>query len=98
MAWQSTPYTVPLLFAAAVSLALAVVAANRLRSGRRTRTTGALVFVALSTALYAGAYGLQLAVADLPGKLLLARVTWVGIAGLSVAWPTFVLVYAAGER
>ncbi|PSQ56819.1 PAS domain-containing sensor histidine kinase, partial [Halobacteriales archaeon SW_8_68_21] len=92
MAWQLTPYTVPLLVAAVASLAFTVYAvANRSRGGHALLWS--FVGVASTAGVWSLAYAAQLSAASLSTTLFLNRFVWLGTAGLAVAWPAFVLSY-----
>jgi len=92
MAWQLTPYTVPLLVAAVASLAFTVYAvANRSRGGHALLWS--FVGVAGTAGVWSLAYAAQLSAASLSTTLFLNRFVWLGTAGLAVAWPAFVLSY-----
>ncbi|ELZ55934.1 MULTISPECIES: histidine kinase N-terminal 7TM domain-containing protein [Halorubrum] len=92
MAWQPTPYTVPLLVAAVASFAFTVYAvANRSRGGHALLWS--FVGVAGTAGVWSLAYAAQLSATSLPTTLFLNRFVWLGTAGLAVAWPAFVLSY-----
>ncbi|OSP11161.1 PAS domain-containing sensor histidine kinase [Halorubrum ezzemoulense DSM 17463] len=92
MAWQPTPYTVPLLVAAVASFGFAAyAAANRSRGGRALLWS--FVGVAGSAGVWSLAYAAQLSATALGPTLLFNRLVWLGTAGLAVAWPAFVLSY-----
>jgi PAS domain-containing protein len=92
MAWQPTPYTVPLLVAAVASFGFAVYAvANRSRGGNSLLWS--FVGVAGTAGVWSLAYAAQLSAVSLPTTLYLNRFVWLGTAGLAVAWPAFVLSY-----
>ena len=93
MNWQHTPYTLPLLIAAGISAGLA------LYFWRRQRGTGATPFVFLMLALivWSVGYALELASADQAQKVFWAKVQYLGIAPLPVAWLAFALQYAGRE-
>jgi PAS domain S-box-containing protein len=75
MRWQSTPYALPLLAAAATSAILAVYA------WRRRQAPGATVFMVmmLAVAEWTLGYALELSSADLPSIVLWAKLEYVGI-------------------
>lgn len=98
MAWQHTPYTTPLLLSAFVSLGLVGYALRR-RHEHSPRITIPFVANALAGIVWSVGYALQLASADLAGKILWSRLVWVGAALTSTVWLVFVLGYAGhGER
>jgi PAS domain S-box-containing protein len=92
MAWQPTPYTAPLLVAAAASFAFAVYAVVN-RSRGRQPLLWSFVAVATSGGVWSLAYAAQLSVTSVGSTLFFNRFVWLGAAGLAVAWPAFVLAY-----
>ena len=92
MAWQPTPYTVPLVVAAVVSVAFAAYAL-RGRFGDGGPLRRSFVALAVSAGVWAFAYAIQLSATSLDATLFWNRFDWVGVAGLAVAWPAFVLAY-----
>ena len=92
MAWQPTPYTVPLLVAAVPSFAFAAYAlGNRSRGGHALLWS--FVGVAGTAGVWSLAYAAQLSATALGLTLYFNRFVWLGAAGLAVAWPAFVLSY-----
>ena len=94
MNWQSTPFIFPLLLAATVSTGLA------LYSWKRRPAPGAAPFALLMLAVaeWSLVYALRLVSADLPTKLLWAKVRYLGIVTVPTAWLIFVLEYTDRER
>lgn len=94
MIWQHTPYTLPLLGAAAVSVALAFYV------WRRRFAPGVLPFmgVLLAVAVWSLGYALELASANLPAKLFWARFQYVGIVTVPGAGLAFALQYTGRAR
>ncbi len=94
MAWQWSPYIVPLLVAAAVLAVLAFYA------WRRRPAPGATWFalLMLAAAEWSLAYALELGSSDLPAKVLWAKVEYVGIATTPAAWLIFALQYTGREK
>ena len=92
--WQYNPYVLPLLGAAVVSAALAFFA------WRRRPAPGATPFVllALTVAVWSLGYALELGSADLPAKVFWARVQYLGIVMVPVAWLAVVLQYTGREK
>src|SRR3712207_1200044 len=93
MRWQLTPYTYLLLVAAAISAALLVY------SWRRRSTTGAqpLALLMAGVCVWAAGYALELSGADLSTKIFWAKVEYIGIASVPVAWLAFALQYTGRE-
>jgi PAS domain S-box-containing protein len=94
MHWQSTPYTLPLLIATAISAAIAIYA------WRRRSASGAipLVLLMLAVAEWSLGYTLELGSADLPAKIFWARVQYLGIVTVPTVWLAFVLQYIGREK
>jgi PAS domain S-box-containing protein len=94
MHWQHTPYVLPLLATAAISVAQAVYA------WRRRSMPGATAFAALMLAvlLWALAYALELAGADLPTKRTGAQVAYLGTALLPPLWLLFASLYGGPKK
>ena len=89
MHWQYTPYVLLLLVAAAISVVLALYV------WQRRPVPGAMPFVLLMLAVaeWQLGYALELGSADLPTKVLWARVQYLGIVIVPTAWLAFVLQY-----
>ncbi len=94
MRWQLTPFSYLLLVAAAMSAALLFY------SWRRRGTTGAetLALLMAGVCIWAGGYALELSGADLSTKIFWAKVEYIGIASMPVAWLAFALQYTGRER
>ena len=94
MYWQYVPYVLPLLIAAAISAALALFA------WRRRPAPGAAPFALLMLAVteWSLGYALELGSADLPAKVLWAKIQYLGIVTLPVMWLVFALQYTGRER
>jgi PAS domain S-box-containing protein len=94
MHWQHTPYTLPLIISAAISAALALFA------WRRRPVSGAtpVALLMLAVAQWQLGYALELASADLPSQLLWAKVEYLGMVMVPVAWLAFVFQYTGRER
>jgi PAS domain S-box-containing protein len=93
MRWQITPYSYLLLVAAAISAALVFYA------WRRRGTIGAetLALLMAGLCIWAGGYALELSSADLPMKIFWAKVEYIGIVTVPVAWLAFALQYTGRE-
>ena len=94
MHWQSTPYALPLLIATAISAAVAIYAWQR----RSASGAKALALLMLAVAEWSLGYALELGSADLPTKIFWAKVQYLGIVILPLAWLAFALHYAAREQ
>jgi PAS domain S-box-containing protein len=94
MNWQYTPYVLPLIIAALITAALALVAV------RRRHVPGATPFAWLMVTAteWLLAYMLEVAGADLPTILASNNAKYAGIAFLPVAWLVFALQYSGQER
>ncbi|MDW8213553.1 MAG: histidine kinase N-terminal 7TM domain-containing protein [Roseiflexaceae bacterium] len=89
--WQpALPYTLPLLISASLALAVAIFV------WRRRTVPGATPLIALSlaAAVWSFAYALEIAATPMPIALFWARVQYLGIMTLPVAWLAFALEYA----
>jgi PAS domain S-box-containing protein len=95
MQWQAAlPYTIPLFTAAALTLVVGLVV------WRRRSVPGAYPLLALSSAagLWSFAYALELSTVGSPIALVWARVQYLGIMTLPVAWVIFALHYTNHQR
>ncbi len=91
---EYTPYTLPFLGAALVSMAVALYA-WRLRA-----TAGAAAFAVLNLGIaeWVLTYALELAGMDLQTKVFWSRAEYIGLAITQVSWLVFTLEYAGRER
>ncbi|HEY9806804.1 MAG TPA: histidine kinase N-terminal 7TM domain-containing protein, partial [Candidatus Obscuribacterales bacterium] len=92
--WQSTPYALPLLSAAGISIALVYLAWRR-RSVSIATTFG-LFMLAVSEWLLG--YIWELSSIDLPTKVLAGKVQYLGIVVVPVAWLLFTLQYTGRTK
>ena len=94
MHWQYTPFAIPNFAAAIVAAAIAIV------SWRRRAAPGAVSFTLLmaSVAWWSAAYGLEVLRTDLPGKLALSSLEYVGSHTVPVFWLTMALAYTGREE
>jgi PAS domain S-box-containing protein len=93
--WQATPYALVAFVASVVAVAFAVA----MWRSKRGPGTGALVALALGAAWWSALYGLELASATLPAKLLFGRLAYLGIVVVPVAWAAFAVAYTGhGDR
>jgi len=93
MAWQYTPYLMPMLLAALTNIVLCLLVR------RRSEVPGARVFWGMicSAALWSTCAALQLASADPAAKIFFYKLIFVGVSGAIACWPLFALLYA-GHR
>src|SRR5215203_3525893 len=93
MRWQVTPYSYLLLLAAVISAALVVY------TWRRRGTPGAesLALLMAGLCIWTAGYALELSGADLPTKILWAKVEYLGIATVPISWLAFALQYTDRE-
>lgn len=82
MTFKFTPYILPLLLNAILTLGLVVYLWRR----RSTREVVPLSALLLGISFWSATYGLELLGADIPTKLLWARVEYFGIVALPFAW------------
>jgi len=89
MTWQAAPYALPLFATAALAGILALYAF------RRAARPGALTFGLLMAAMseWAAFYAVELLAPSLPGKLLAAKLQYLGIAAVPALWLAFALIY-----
>jgi len=89
MAWQYTPYLLPLALATAVAIGLVLF------GWRRRRTPGAIPLIVLMSAVaeWALTYALELASSNLEAKILWDRLEFLGIVVVPAAWLAFTLQY-----
>ncbi|MBN1485006.1 MAG: response regulator [Chloroflexia bacterium] len=92
--FQYTPYAVPLMLSALISLGVAFFAWRR----RSTRGALALALLSLAVANWCFWNGLELAGTNLETKMLMSKLEWVGIVGLPVGWLAFALQYTGRDR
>jgi PAS domain S-box-containing protein len=65
---------------------------------RRTRAGALFALFSLAGAVWAGAYSLEILGADLPTKLVFARLSYLGIVLAPPAWLCFSLLYTGRDR
>jgi PAS domain S-box-containing protein len=92
--WAFVPYSLPLALAGIAALGLGVYAA------RHRELRGALPFVWFCAAAseWAFTYALEIASADLPGKVFWARFEYLGIAFGPLCWLAFALHYTRRDH
>ncbi|MCC7262510.1 MAG: PAS domain-containing protein [Candidatus Latescibacteria bacterium] len=89
MAWQHTPYTLPLFLSAFICLGVAVY----LWPQRQSRGAPALIAIMVSMVVWTLGYALEMGCAELPAKLLWAKVQYLGICATPILWLTFACQY-----
>ena len=94
MAWQETPYTIPLILAA---LAL-VISALYVWQRHRVAAARTLALVLLSGGGWLLGYALELAGADLRTKVFWYNTELLSVITASMAWLVFTLQYARHEK
>jgi len=92
MAWQTTPYTVPLLVAGLASFVFAFYVVSRRFHGSRP-LVWSFFGVAVGGGTWALAYAAQLSATTVGSTLFWNRFVWIGVGGLAIAWPAFVAAY-----
>jgi PAS domain S-box-containing protein len=97
MAWQVTPYTVPLVAATLVSAALTVYAAVHLYTREYEPSVAAFCLLLAGVTLYALGYTLTLSSVELVAKRRWLRVLWTGAAIVPTGWLLFAITYAERE-
>ncbi len=94
MHWVYTPYILPLVVSAVLSIVLATL------MWQRRTTPGATSFVVIltATAFWSITYLLETGSTFLPEKIFWSNLEYIGIVALPVAWVTFALEYSNHER
>jgi len=86
---EYTPYTLPLIVAAAIALALAFfVFRYRKVPGRVT-----FGFLMVAVAVWSAGYALEISATDFATKVFWAKVQYIGIAAIPLLWLRFVVHY-----
>lgn len=95
MYWQFTPYSIPLLIAAASSVALAFYAWQR-----RQVTPAAVpfVFLMLAVAEWSIGYAMELSSLDSAVMFFWTKVEYLGIVTVPPAWLTFAIQFSNGDK
>ena len=89
-----TPYIIPLCVAGAISIWVAYYA----WSHRMVAGAPALAWLALAVAVWAVGYALEIAGADLPTKVLWAKVEYIGTTTIPLLWMVFCYNYFNQNR
>lgn len=97
MTFQQTPFTVPLLLSGGFSSLLAIYVIVRTRSTYAIPSAVPFAVVPIAGAVWSVTYALQLASADLAGKVFWSRFVWLGAATVPTAWFIFLLAYTGRE-
>ncbi len=94
MNWPLAPYVLPLFIAAVTSLALAF------HAWRRRTIPGAMAFIGLTlaVAIWSLGYILEIISPELSQKIFWAKVEYLGIVTVPLAWLTFALAYTGREH
>lgn len=91
--WAYIPYTLPLILAGIVALALSVFAARH----RRLRGAQAFVWFCLAAAEWTITYALEINSTDLQAKIFWARIEYLGITLGPLCWLAFTVYYTGRE-
>jgi PAS domain-containing protein len=94
VAWQWTPYTIPLTVAAAIS----VISAFYIWRRRHTPSSRTGVLLLLAAADWIMGYALELASVDLPAKFFWDKLQFIGICIIPTAWLVYTLQYTGREK
>jgi PAS domain S-box-containing protein len=94
MQWQHNPYILPLAAAAIITSALALLGWRR----RPARGAGAFAWLMLAAAEWSLVYALELASADLGTQIFWAKVEYLGIASIPLAWLVLALRYTGRDK
>ncbi len=89
MAWQHTPYTLPLFLSGLLCLGVGMY----LWPQRRSRGAVALIAIMASMAVWTLGYALEMGCAELPAKLWWAKVQYLGIGATPILWLIFACQY-----
>lgn len=94
MIWQQTPYTIPLIVASVVSIALGIYI-----WGYRPSTRGRITsIVILANSWWMLTYALELAGADLSTKVFWDKLQYLGIVVVPTGWFIYTLFYTGREK
>jgi PAS domain S-box-containing protein len=94
MAWQETPYTIPLLVVSAISAGLGIYIWHR----HRMAAAKTMALIWLAGGVWILGYTLELASADLPTKVFWSKVMYIPVVTASTAWLVFTLQYTGREQ
>jgi PAS domain S-box-containing protein len=93
MHWVYTPYVWPLFLSATISAALSAYAWRRATAA----AWATLAALALAGAWYSAGYAMEILSADLPTKILWAKIEYLGMAAMPPLFLAFALQYAGLE-
>jgi PAS domain S-box-containing protein len=93
--WQQTPYTIPLILAAAISTTLALYILWRRRHIASSRTA---IFIILGAAVWMFGVALELASLDLHNKIFWEKFQYFGICLIPTAWLIYMLQFIGREK
>jgi len=94
VAWQWTPYTIPLIVAVAISATSAFYIWRR----RHTPSSRTGVLLLLAAADWMMGYALELASVGLSAKFFWAKVKFLGVCIIPTAWLVYILQYTGREK
>ncbi|MBU7019050.1 MAG: PAS domain S-box protein [Theionarchaea archaeon] len=94
MAWQETPYTIPLLVVSAILAGLGMYIWKR----HRTAAAKTMALIWLAGSIWILGYTLELASADLSSKIFWSKVMYVPVVTASLAWLVFTLQYTGRDH
>jgi PAS domain S-box-containing protein len=92
--YQFNAFSIPLLIAAALSMAIAIYAWTQ----RRAHSALALSLLALAIVEWCLGYALEIAATDLPGKILWGKAQYIGIALVPLFWLIFALRHTVRDK
>jgi PAS domain S-box-containing protein len=92
--WQWTPYTIPLMATAAIS----VLSAFYVWRNRHTSSSRTGVLILLAAAGWIIGYALEQASADLSAQLFWAKVKFVAVCIIPTTWLVYILQYTGREK
>jgi hypothetical protein len=94
MEWQYTPFAIPLLVAAVVSIGLAVYA---WRQRLKVEVTAFIILVSFA-GWWAAGYALELSSANQPAMIFWAKLEYFSIAIIPLAWLAFAFQYTGQTK
>jgi PAS domain S-box-containing protein len=95
MNWQFTPFTIPLIFTAAVLVFVVLTAFQR----RQVHSANTFIWLMLSITIWTIFYALEISSATQADQIFWAKLEYFGIASVPVLWLMFALDYThQGDR